>query len=156
MTEDEVLSEEIETSEPIVEANATGTNEEGVTVNVTIQQPEAAAAPVEEDPVDGEEMAAEVLAVDAAYTVTSPTVLEDTQSDTADPVMVDVITSVLGEYRRQTYTVEQYDSSGELIATSTEYVPGLAGLDYAWITGAILFGLVLAAGFKLLGGLIRS
>ena len=153
---DEVLTQEPETSEPIVEANATGTNEEGVTVNVTIQQPEAAAASVEEDPVDGEEMAAEVLAVDAAYTVTSPTVLEDTQSDTADPVMVDVITSVLGEYRRQTYTVEQYDSSGELIATSTEYVPGLAGLDYAWITGAILFGLVLAAGFKLLGGLIRS
>ena len=153
---DEVLTQEPETSEPIVDANATGTYEEGVTVNVTIQQPEAAAASVEEDPVDGEEMAAEVLAVDAAYTVTSPTVLEDTQSDTADPVVVDVITSVLGEYRRQTYTVEQYDSSGELIATSTEYVPGLAGLDYAWITGAILFGLVLAAGFKLLGGLIRS
>lgn len=156
MTEDEILTEETETLEPIVEANASGTNEEGVTVNVTIQQPEAAAASVEEDPVDGEEVAAEVLSVDAAYTVTSPTVLEDTQSDAADSVMVDVITSVLGEYRRQTYTVEQYDSSGELIATSTEYVPGLAGLDYAWITGAILFGLVLGAGFKLLGGLIRS
>lgn len=154
MTEEEALTEE--TTEPTVEADATGTSEEGVTVNVTITQPETAAVSVEEDPADVEEITAEVIPAAAAYTVTSPTVLEDTESDAADPVMVDVITSVLGEYRRQTYTVEQYDSNGDLIATSTEYVPGLAGLDWAWITGAILFGLVLSAGFKLLGGLIRS
>ena len=160
MTEEEVLETttgETETiPEPVVEADATGTSEEGVTVNVTITQPEAAPASAEEDPVEDEAPAAEVLSVDAAYTVTSPTVLEDTESDPADPVMVDVITSVLGGYRRQTYTVEQYDSNGDLIATSTEYVPGLAGLDWAWITGAVLFALVLSAGFKLLGGLIRS
>lgn len=158
MTEEEVLetTEETETTEPIVEADATGTGEEGVTVNVTITQPEAAPATVEEDPLEDPEAAPEVMALDAAYTVTSPTVLEDTEPVDGDPVMVDVITSILGEYRRQTYTVEQYDSSGDLIATSTEYVPGLAGLDWAWIAGAIFFGLVLSAGFKLLGGLIRS
>ena len=157
MTEEEIITEETETtSEPIVEADASGTSEEGVTVNVTITQPETVPASAEEDPVEDEAPAAEVLAVDAAYTVTSPTVLEVTESEDTDPVMVDVITSVLGEYRRQTYTVEQYDSNGDLIATSTEYVPGLAGLDWAWITGALLFGLVLSAGFKLLGGFIRS
>lgn len=157
MTEEEVLEPvEEETTEPIVEADATGTGEEGVTVNVTITQPEAAPATVEEDPLEDPEAAPEVMALDAAYTVTSPTVLEDTEPVDGDPVMVDVITSILGEYRRQTYTVEQYDSSGDLIATSTEYVPGLAGLDWAWIAGAIFFGLVLSAGFKLLGGLIRS
>lgn len=154
MTDEEVLTEEF--TEPIVEADATGTSEEGVTVNVTITQPETAAASVEEDPADVEEITAEVIPAAAAYTVISPDVLADTQSDTDDPVMVDVITSVLGEYRRQTYTVEQYDSNGDLIATSTEYVPGLAGLDWAWITGAIFFAIVLSAGFKLLGGFIRS
>ena len=169
MTEEEVLEttaepegdvldpiEETEPAEPVVEADATGTGEEGVTVNVTITQPEAAPATVEEDPLEDPEAVPAAMALDAAYTVTSPTVLEDTESGDGDPVMVDVITSILGEYRRQTYTVEQYDSSGDLIATSTEYVPGLAGLDWAWIAGAIFFGLVLSAGFKLLGGLIRS
>lgn len=103
-----------------------------------------------------EEVTAEVLPAPAAYTVTSPNASEPVESETGDPVMVDLITGVLGEYRRQTYTVEQYDSNGDLIATSTEYVPGLAGLDWAWITGAFLFALVLSASFKLLGGLIRS
>ena len=55
-----------------------------------------------------------------------------------------------------TYTVQEVDTEGNVIATSTEYVPGLAGLDYAWITGAILFGLFITGCFKLLGGLIRS
>lgn len=154
MTEEEILTEE--TIEPVVEADATGTGEEGVTVNVTITQPETAAATASEALSDTEEIIAEAIPAAAAYTVTSPDVLAVAESDPDDPVMVDVITAVLGEYRRQTYTVEQYDASGELIATSTEYVPGLAGLDWAWITGAILFGIVLSAGFKMLGGLIRS
>ena len=81
---------------------------------------------------------------------------EDEQSGAVSSVMAEVIESVLGEYQRRTYTVEQYDTEGNLIGTSTEYVPGLAGLDYAWITGAILFGVFISGIFKLLGGLMRS
>lgn len=88
--------------------------------------------------------------------VTSIDVLETEQSGDASNIMVQVIEDVLGEYRRQTYTIEEYNAEGDLIGTSTEYVPGLAGLDYAWITGAILFALFVSAFFKLLGGLIRS
>ncbi|MPN35292.1 hypothetical protein SDC9_182789 [bioreactor metagenome] len=69
--------------------------------------------------------------------------------------MADVVTALLGEYQRQTYTVQQMDSEGNVISTSTEYVPGLAGLDYPWIAGALLFGLVLAGFLRLIGGLLR-
>lgn len=159
MIEDAVMTEEPSAEEPAaspVEIETTTSQEEGVTVNVTITQPEAAPATVSEDLLEDPEAVPATVSLDAAYTVTSPTVLEDDEPVDGDPVMVDVITSILGEYRRQTYTVEQYDSNGDLIATSTEYVPGLAGLDWAWIAGAIFFGLVLSAGFRLLGGLIRS
>lgn len=81
---------------------------------------------------------------------------EGEQSGVVPSVMVEVVESVLGEYQRRTYTVEEYDTDGNLIGTSTEYVPGLAGLDYAWITGAILFAMFIGGIFKLLGGLIRS
>lgn len=159
MIEDEVMTEEPSAEDPAaspVEIETTTSQEEGVTVNVTITQPETAPATASEDPLEDPEAVPAAMALDAAYTVTSPTVLEDTESGDGDPVMVDVITSILGEYRRQTYTVEQYDSNGDLIATSTEFVPGLAGLDWVWIAGAVFFGLVLSAGFKMLGGLIRS
>lgn len=87
------------------------------------------------------------------FTVTTPDVLASAQSDNVSASMADVITSVLGEYQRMTYTVEEYDTDGNLLATSVEYVPGLAGLDYAWITGALLFGLLISGGLKLLGRL---
>lgn len=83
-------------------------------------------------------------------------VSEGEQSGMVPSVMAEVVESVLGEYQRRTYTVEVYDDNGDLIGTSTEYVPGLAGLDYAWITGAILFAMFIGGIFKLLGGLIRS
>lgn len=70
-------------------------------------------------------------------------------------VMADVIQDVLGEYQRQTYTVVEVDSDGNVIGTSTEYVPGLAGLDYHWLAGALFFALFITGLFKLLGGLFR-
>lgn len=82
------------------------------------------------------------------------TMLDDTEGDSS--VMVDVVQDVLGEYQRQTYTVVEVDSEGNVIGTSTEYVPGLAGLDYHWIAGALLFALFITGIFKLLGGLFRQ
>lgn len=70
--------------------------------------------------------------------------------------MADVVVQVLGEYQPKMQTVQELDSAGNVIATSTEYVPGLAGLDYHWITGAVLFIVFLLGIFKLLGGLMRS
>lgn len=170
MNEEELLQEEMPVEDlPVeetptetpaenipVEVESTTTEEEGVTVNVTIQQPEAAPEDPEEALVEDDPVIETLPEVSTSFTVTSPSVLAIDESGESDPVMVEVITNILGEYQRQTYTVEQYDSSGDLIAVSTEYVPGLAGLDYAWIAGAVFFGIVLGACFKLLGGLIRS
>lgn len=152
MTEDEILTET--PSDIPVTVETISTEDEGVTVNVTIDQTVPEAAP--ENVADDKTVVSEVVSDVRTFSVTSPDVLEAAQSNDVPAVMADVIVSVLGEYQRQTYTVQEVDSSGNVIATSTEYVPGLAGLDYHWITGAILFVMFIGGIFKLLGGLIRS
>ena len=145
-----------ESSAPMVDADAVKTDE-GVTVNVTISQPEAQAPvePVEEAPVDAGEDTVEAAPSVQSYTSTAPDVLASPAGVDGSPSMADVVTSLFGEYQRRTYTVTQYDGSGSVIATSTEYVPGLAGLDYAWLSGVALFALLLTGFFKLLGGVFR-
>lgn len=129
----------------------TSKSEEGVTVNVTITQPETAdPVPVEEAPVSDPE------APTGLYSVTQPDTLENAPADDGDPTMVDVVKGVLGEYQRRTYTVQELDSSGAVVSTSTQFVPGLAGLDYEWIAGAVCFVVFLLGIFKLLGGLMRG
>lgn len=149
MIEDEILEEAAATDPVTVETFSS--EQEGVTVNVSLYNTEAASSVLEDDQTSDGEAASS----DTTYTFTSIDVSEDPQSDDA-LVMSDVIRSVLGEYQRQTYTITEVDSSGNVVGTSTEYVPGLAGLDYHWIAGTILFGLLIAGIFKLLGGLIRS
>ena len=139
--------------DPPVEIETT-TTDEGVTVNVTIQQPAPESVP--ENLVEGEDIPTEIIPEPSTFMLTSPVVLADPEYSDVPSVMADVVVAVLGEYQRITYTTEEYDTEGNLVSVSTEYVPGLAGLDYAWITGAILFGLLIVGGLKLLGGLIRS
>lgn len=140
------------TEEPVepVSTEVTKT-EEGVTVNVTIEQPAVAQEPITEnvqtDLVDPYSV--------STFSVTQPDVLETVQSDGDVSVMADVIKNVLGEYQRQTYTVQELDSEGNVISTSTMYVEGLAGLDYHWLAGALIFVVFFTGSFKLLGGLIR-
>lgn len=147
--------EEPASEEPVTVETST-TEEQGVTVNVTIEQPVQSETPAEETLVAGEEIIEETAPAVHTFSILSPDVFEAVQSGDVPATMVDAVTAVLGEYQRMTYTVQEVDTDGNVIATSTEYVSGLAGLDYAWITGAILFGLFIAGCFKLLGGLIRS
>lgn len=118
--------------EELQEGTTVSTTESGVTVNVTY--PDA----------------------DTYSVVTVEPLSEGDPSEDLASTMASVIEGVLGEYHREIYTVTEYDSEGNVIATSTQYVDGLAGLDYAWISGAMIFGLCIAGLFKLLGGLIRS
>ena len=138
--------EEIDPGFSVLEESGS-VQEDGVTVNVTIQQPETSEeetpAEVEEEPTPFRTFS--VVSIDL------PEHLE-----TAAATMADAAESVLGEYQRRTYTVQEMDMDGNVLAVSTEYVPGLAGLDYAWIAGAVLFGLFWTGFFKLLGGLLRS
>lgn len=66
-----------------------------------------------------------------------------------------VVVKILGEYQRKTMTVQELDTDGNVLATSTQYVPGLAGLDWEWIAGAALFALFLLCLMRLIGGLLK-
>ena len=64
------------------------------------------------------------------------------------------VLGLLGSYTPETYTVTTYFPDGSAV-TSTEIVPGLAGLDYEWIAGAVLFTLALYCIFRMIGGLLK-
>jgi len=148
-----------EPTDPVTIDTTTTKEEDGVVVNVTIAQPETAAvSSAESGAASSEETAAsstEDLPVVQSFSTSSPDLLAAGASLDGSTAMADVVTAVFGEYQRQTYTVTHYDSSGNVIGTSTEFVPGLAGLDYAWIAGVSLFALVLAGFLRLIGGLLR-
>lgn len=62
-----------------------------------------------------------------------------------------VISDIFGDYTPRTYTTSTY-INGEVV-TGTEIVPGLAGLDWPWLCGVAMFGIMLFCFFKLLGGI---
>lgn len=61
-----------------------------------------------------------------------------------------VVKSVFGDYHQRTQTVTETASDGTSV-TSTEPVPGLAGLDWYWLSGVFLFTIVLWSFFRFLG-----
>lgn len=75
--------------------------------------------------------------------------------DPDDMSMKDVAVMVLGEYSPRTQTVTQYLSDGSS-DSYTEIVPGVAGMDWEWISGAALFAIVLFSFFKFVGVLLRN
>lgn len=138
-----------------VEVSAENT-EQDIIVNVNL--PSSVTDPVTEDPAvgDPEEIIAEDPAIASTYSVAA---LDETSSDPVlDPemqTMKDVVVMVLGDYSPRTQTVTQYLSDGSS-ETYTEIVPGVAGMDWEWISGAGLFGLVLFSFLKLVGVLLKN
>ena len=64
------------------------------------------------------------------------------------------IVSIFGEYTPVTQTVTTYLSDGTAVQ-SVEVVPGLAGLDWIWISAVGLFALFLFCLMRLLGGAVK-
>ncbi len=62
--------------------------------------------------------------------------------------------AMFGTYTPKTQTVTTY-FDGQPLDVSTEYVPGLAGLDVEWIASVVLFGVVVYCLFRLLGGVVK-
>lgn len=62
--------------------------------------------------------------------------------------------AMFGTYTPKTQTVTTY-FDGQPLDVSTEYVPGLAGLDVEWIASVALFGMVVYCLFRLLGGIVK-
>lgn len=71
-----------------------------------------------------------------------------------DPTMRSALVVVFGEYMPKTQTVSTY-YDGQLLDTSTEYVPGLAGADMEWIAGVLVFTVMIYCLMKLLGGVFK-
>ena len=90
------------------------------------------------------------------YTVSELNEPESSGSlDPENQTMKDAVVMVLGEYSPRTQTVTQYLSDGSS-ESYTEIVPGVAGMDWEWISGAALFALVLFSFFKFVGVLLRN
>lgn len=71
-----------------------------------------------------------------------------------DLTMRSALVAIFGEYTPKTQTVSTY-YDGQLLDTSTEYVPGLAGADMEWIAGVVVFTVLLYCLMKLLGGVFK-
>ena len=71
-----------------------------------------------------------------------------------DLTMRSALTAIFGEYTPKTQTVSTY-YDGQLLDTSTEYVPGVAGMDMEWIAGVVVFTVLLYCFMKLLGGVFK-
>lgn len=67
---------------------------------------------------------------------------------------LEALESIFGEYQPQTYSVTTYLPDGTSV-TSTEIVPGVAGMDWVWISSVGLFALFLFCLMKLLGGAVK-
>ena len=65
-----------------------------------------------------------------------------------------VVTAILGTYTPRTQTVTAYLMDGTTV-TYTEPVPGIAGVDWAYVSGVAIFAMILWAFFALVGGIFR-
>lgn len=101
--------------------------------------------------------------LDGTGTTEVPVIQYGTQTSVRDMIphssdytssLMGAIFAVFGEYTPRTYMVTTYLDDGTAV-TSTEIVPGLAGLDYNWIAGVVLFTLSLFCIFRMIGGLFR-
>lgn len=71
-----------------------------------------------------------------------------------DLTMRSALVAVFGEYQQKIQTVSTY-YDGQLLETSTEYVPGIAGMDMEWIAGVLIFTVFLFCFMKFLGGMFK-
>lgn len=126
------------------------TGEKDITVNVTVvneaapvpsDEPSAASAPVEDPPL--ESPSNDVLTLKA---------LDDSAPSDRSPLM-EAVNGLFGEYQPRTYTVSTCLPDGS-VAETVEPVPGLAGLDYAWLASFGLFALALYCVFRMIGGVL--
>ena len=120
--------------------------DDGKTTVVIVQQPAASEDKTDDAATDGEDAQ---TAADVQLTTTVDEQVEDVTG------LPGVVKSVFGEYHPRTQTITETRSDGTVL-TSVECVPGLAGLDWYWISGVFMFGLVLWSFFRFLGGVLKS
>lgn len=68
--------------------------------------------------------------------------------------LAQVVVSIFGEYRPRIETVTSVDDAG-VETVSESIVPGLAGLDWPWLFGAVLFSIMLHGFIALIGVVLK-
>lgn len=152
------MEENIVTTELVDEPTETMTTEtevEGNTIVVNVEVPVVPASVEETPETSTEETLEEIIEVEEIPEVVTYAMrsLDDTET-TEDTTMSSVIVSVFGEYQGKTQTVTEVLADGSTIEYQ-EYVPGLAGLDWHWLSGVLLFSVVLWSFFRMVGGVLK-
>ncbi len=90
---------------------------------------------------------------DAIALAVEKTVTKDLQDTPAQSGLAATMSSIFGEYTPRTYqVVTEVDGVSQ---TTTEVVPGLAGLDWPYICSVVLFAVMLLGLYKLMGVVLR-
>ena len=71
-----------------------------------------------------------------------------------ESTLASAVVSVFGEYQPITHTVTDHLSDGSSV-TYEQVVPGLAGVDWVWVSGVAIFALMLYSLFRLLGVFVK-
>jgi len=100
-------------------------------------------------PADEPLTAPTVEVVALATTLTEP-IPPDPDAETT---LTSTVTALLGTYTPRTQTVTAILSDGSTV-TYEEYVQGLAGVDWEWMSGAVLFTAFLWSIFRMIGSVI--
>lgn len=110
----------------------------------------------ESTPDDGEEDEPVYLAGDESDPVQMgySTYEVGDMAERTDSTVAAAVVSVFGEYQPITHTVTDHLSDGSSV-TYEQVVPGLAGVDWVWVTGAAFSAMVLYSVFRLLGVLVK-
>jgi hypothetical protein len=103
------------------------------------------------DTSDTPETGSQVIVMQSETSTPSTTRSVSLDAPTVDAAgLPAVVRSVFGDYHQRTQTVTETASDGTSV-TSTEPVPGLAGLDWYWLSGVFMFTIVLWSFFRFLG-----
>lgn len=78
----------------------------------------------------------------------------DLQEESERSGFPQIVQNLFGTYQPRTQTVVTYAPDGTSY-TSVEVVPGLAGLDWYWISGVLLFALVLFGLLRFVGVIVK-
>lgn len=78
----------------------------------------------------------------------------DPTPELMENTMPAIVESLFGSYMPRTQTITVTNADGSVV-TSTEVVPGLAGVDFLWLSGVLTFSIVLCGFFGLLRVVIK-
>lgn len=100
---------------------------------------------------------AEPTATPVPTATPEPVQVTTSLSDPSDPEkgsLKSIILQVFGDYEPRTQTIET--SQGDQQTIQTEIVPGVAGVDWPWLAGVLVFSIAFYGFFRILGVLIRG